>query len=80
MGITTLFTELGTALVSFLQTFFPGLMKSMVDTFDAFAFTGTGENAQMTAVFAWIVVGSVLGLGLWLIKKIGNKAFGGNKV
>ena len=80
MGITTLFTELGSAIVAFLQTFFPGLMTSLVQTFDAFAFVKDGDSTQMTAIFGWIVVGSILGLGIWLIKKIGNRAFGGNKM
>ena len=80
MGVGTLLTELGSACVSFMQTFLPGVVSSFVDTFDALAFTGTGDDAQMTAAFGWIVIGSVLGLGVWAFKKLANKAFGGNRV
>lgn len=80
MGVGSLITELGSSIVSFLQTVLPGVMTAVVDTFDVLAFTGTGENAGMTAVFGWIIMGSVLSLSIWLLKKVSNKAFGGGKV
>lgn len=80
MGIGVLLTEITSAAVSALQTFLPGVANAFVSTFDAVAFTGTGDDTQMTAAFGWIVIGSVITLGGWALKKLTHKAFGGGRL
>lgn len=77
MGVVSLLTELGSAMVSFLQTFLPGVVTAVVQTFDTLAFTSTeGGQSEMTAVFGWMMIGMIITLGVWLFKLIGRKAFG----
>ena len=45
MAVGNLLTELGSAIVAFLQTFLPGVVEAFVGTFDALAFTGEGDAA-----------------------------------
>lgn len=80
MAVGNLLTELGSAIVAFLQTFLPGVVEAFVGTFDALAFTGEGDAAKMTAAFGWLMIGAVFSLGIWLFKVICHKAFAGNRV
>lgn len=78
MSVTVLLTEISTAIVSILKILLPGVAGAFVETFDAIAFTTNGDATTMTAAFGWIVLASILSLGIWLVRLIVNKAFGGS--
>ena len=64
MAFTSLMTDLASAIVSLLEILLPGAVGAVVETFDAFAFTTTGDTTTMTAAFGWIVLAGVLSLGI----------------
>ncbi len=79
MAFTSLLTDLATAIVSLLEILLPGAVGAVVQTFDAFAFTTSGDSTTMTAAFGWIVLASVLSLGIWGVRLLIGKLFGGSK-
>ena len=79
MQFTALLTDLATAIVSLLEILLPGVVGSVVDMFDALAFTTTGDTTTMSAAFGWIVLASVLSAGIWVVRLLVGKIFGGSK-
>lgn len=79
MQFTALSTDLATAIVSMLEILLPGSVGAVVQMFDALAFTTTGDTTVMSAAFGWIVLASVLSAGIWGVRLLVGKIFGGSK-
>lgn len=75
MGFTELLTDLGTGIIDFIKILVPGAADTVVQTFDSLAFTTNGDATTISAAFGWLVAGSLVFLGIGLVKRLAAKLF-----
>ena len=75
MGFTELLTDLGTGIIDFIKILVPGAADTVVQTFDSLAFTTNGDVTTISAAFGWLVAGSLVFLGIGLVKRLAAKLF-----
>lgn len=73
MGFTQLLSDLGTGIVDFLETVLPGMAGTVVQTFDALAFSSNGDTTTISAAFGWLVAGGLVFLGIGLFRRLFRK-------
>ena len=75
MGIGEVLTELATAATSSFKIILPGAAEAIVGFGEKLVFQGTGDAKQVTVVFGMAILGGVIGLGVFCVKKLAKKLF-----
>ena len=73
MNFTSLIKDLATGATEAVKIILPGSAEALVDFGDKLMYTGTGETAQVTAIFGMAILGGVVTFGAWAIKRIAKK-------
>ena len=73
MQFAQLIKDLATAATEAAKIILPGSAEAMVDFGDKLMFSGTGDAAQVNAIFGMLVLGGIVTFGASVVKRIAKK-------